>query len=250
MQFVACDNTIATPELIHLILLSLPMRELLTTAPRVCKSWKGIIDGSAVIQRKLYFRDIAPRASRTPSRNPLLAEFFTSWFRDGEGVEEDSDYFNRDSLERFPFAKNKAAFLRKGATWRRMLVQQPAVTTVGHLHTARDCGDTLCRCWAVFDCEEGGLRMGSFYDLIMGGMAVHRLWRRVVWSCNNVEDRFARPSLEDMLEEASVVVYSMGPSVSRKGPSAGTLKWAETFRCEESTSAHFVADRIDAGHLC
>ena len=49
------QKALETPELLELILLELPMKDLLLNAQRVCRRWKANIDGSIKLQRALFF---------------------------------------------------------------------------------------------------------------------------------------------------------------------------------------------------
>jgi hypothetical protein len=148
---------------------------------RVCRLWHHIITTSQAIQRALFFLpEPDPPASTPPSeirklrrQNPLLAEVFPAWFdsslpertyyTDPEPPVSRAEYrfppaprppppAPRDPLDRHrwePFlasgiARNRRAFLHRAASWRRMLVAQPPVRTLGHVfrpyHLARPYG--------------------------------------------------------------------------------------------------------------
>ncbi|KAK5138015.1 hypothetical protein LTR08_005812 [Meristemomyces frigidus] len=51
----ACAQVQATTELMEMILLRLPMKELLF-AQAVCRFWKTVIEGSAKLQQALFFQ--------------------------------------------------------------------------------------------------------------------------------------------------------------------------------------------------
>ncbi|KAH8680711.1 hypothetical protein BX600DRAFT_428694 [Xylariales sp. PMI_506] len=220
---------LCTPELLQHILLNLSMRELLTKAPRVCRNWRAVIDGSAPIQQKLYFRSIPSSSTAVVSssstaaaaagtgcgaqHNPLLAELFPHWFG--------GHFFNTAALDTLPLTRRRDAFLRRGASWRRMLVQQPAITTVALLETSADHrrrrglprpgstdaevqdggghqirgrgddddDDGRQRAWAVF--ADDAVRMGAFYDLAVDGIERPGTVRFVVWADRSFLERRA-----------------------------------------------------------
>jgi hypothetical protein len=54
----AVGEVFGTPELLEMILLGLPIRHILASAERVCRSWKATIDGSIKLQRALFFQPL------------------------------------------------------------------------------------------------------------------------------------------------------------------------------------------------
>ncbi|KAK0614517.1 hypothetical protein B0T14DRAFT_557751 [Immersiella caudata] len=66
------DKVLATPELLELILLQIPIAPLLTTIQRVSKSWHTLITTSAALQQHLFFKPIpsTPSPSSPPLSNP------------------------------------------------------------------------------------------------------------------------------------------------------------------------------------
>ncbi|KAJ6464468.1 hypothetical protein C8R45DRAFT_799919, partial [Mycena sanguinolenta] len=117
------DQVISTPELVELTLSHLPIRELLVTAPLVCKTWRALTLTPA-LQRALFFEpDSSYRAERI--RNPLLTEMFAPFF---SAEEPSTNYWvrpNARDIRSMPWSKAPGAFNRPEASWRRMLVAQP-----------------------------------------------------------------------------------------------------------------------------
>ncbi|KAF7353302.1 putative f-box domain protein [Mycena sanguinolenta] len=136
------DEVISTPELLELTLSHLPIRDLLLTAPLVCKTWLAITRTPA-LQRILFFEpDPSPRAACT--HNPLLAQ-------------------NVKDIKSMPWSRVPDAFNRPEASWRRMLVSQPPPQKTLVREIARWRGGVFER-RAVVD---GPLRMGALYDIIL-----------------------------------------------------------------------------------
>ncbi|KAI1311079.1 hypothetical protein F5Y03DRAFT_343396 [Xylaria venustula] len=169
------EAVLQTAELLQEILLNLDMRTLLTAAQRVSRQWRELVTSSPALQQALYFEPMA-ESSGIATQNPLLAEIFPLWFPK-ETQEEQLDVDEVDEIEEWPKVPEREdfdslemaqesrrhAFMHPTATWRRMLVRQPPVRSLG--------------CWTVFHGRGGdhhefalhefpdGLRMDHLYDL-------------------------------------------------------------------------------------
>ncbi|KAI1845558.1 hypothetical protein JX266_008416 [Neoarthrinium moseri] len=154
----------AITEIAENILARLPMKDLLLVQ-RVSTGWRELIRSSPVLQELLFMR---PRGSEgtqkvwsdgVPIRefNPLLIEHMPMWFPKDEGVW-------RQSVKDAPWAQtvSRLVFLRRDASWRRMLLAQPPFTvfeSVQRVHIRG--GDSL----SVGSVEQQhGVRMGLAYD--------------------------------------------------------------------------------------
>lgn len=138
-------------ELAEQILLDLPLRNLLVSAPRVCRRWKALMDNSTAIQCALFLlplpgpvRDVALACDEENMLHSylvvtdtevapqlLLNPFFAEWhaqkprrpwcteliFNPSEGEDDE------------PAEWRRAAALRPEASWRAMLICQPAIKT-------------------------------------------------------------------------------------------------------------------------
>ncbi|KAL2012437.1 hypothetical protein VTN00DRAFT_5155 [Thermoascus crustaceus] len=161
------NRVLSTPELLELILLHLDMRTLLTSAQLVCHAWTDLITSSPSIQQALFFRcvpvDSSSRTSIKKVYNPLLAELFPPFFpqdptttataistHQGHGNEDpvqnetnnntsltpdgqDAREFTLASLDLAKHPEKRTAYLRREASWRRMLIQQPPALTVSYV---------------------------------------------------------------------------------------------------------------------
>jgi hypothetical protein len=172
-----------SPELFEQILLALPMRSLLITAPLVCKRWRDTIASSPAIQQALFFRPIASKTWTAEAAgdyivNPLLEKLFPPFFRNGWSFEtargedrhDKSDFAEVTGWHEMALSEDRDAFLRSGATWRRMLTQQPPAPAMG-LFGAHQTADRhpiwdWHRRWHRPKPSEAGLRMGTLYDTI------------------------------------------------------------------------------------
>ncbi|KAJ7606946.1 hypothetical protein DFH06DRAFT_1309691 [Mycena polygramma] len=157
------ETVISTPELLELILSHLTMRDLLVTAPLVCKTWQ-FTTLTPTLQRALFFQaDLAIPSSQSQSAplfNPLLVELFPAFF--AQETEDRWHWPNADMIMAMPWSKAPDAFRRQEASWRRMLVTQPPARTmiVSELRCARS-GRRVRR--SVLRNLE--LRMGLLYDI-------------------------------------------------------------------------------------
>lgn len=129
----AIHQAFNTPEMLEMILTRLDMRTLLTSAQRVCRCWGNMISKSPSIQRALFFAPVEnPMKLEEKILNPLLKEAFPSIFP----ANDRSSYYALDlsSLAMAKDASAMARFIRKEASWRKMLVQQPPISVIGLLH--------------------------------------------------------------------------------------------------------------------
>ncbi|KAI1820189.1 hypothetical protein F4861DRAFT_524096 [Xylaria intraflava] len=162
MSLCPSDSVFNTVELLECILFELDMRALLMIQ-RVNSLWRDTIASSPRIQESLYFRPAATQ--KPPIRNPMLLEAFPLWFLENANL--DRQHFPKRvrllNLERLPISQEsrKEAFEHPGASWRRMLVQQPPIPSLGRLEQS---------VWPAnshelhFDQFPDGLRMGFLYD--------------------------------------------------------------------------------------
>ena len=130
----AGNRVLLTAELLELILPHLDLWTLLH-AQRVNRLFKDIIIDSAECQRSLFFlpekttpnERFNPKATRF---NPLLERHFEPWFNHEW---RNNDHYHSPEITAKTFEElmasdsKKDAVLREGASWRRMLVAQPAV---------------------------------------------------------------------------------------------------------------------------
>lgn len=146
---VVTTPVLATPEILEMILLQTDMRTLLTSAQRVCRAWLHLITKSPSIQKALFFTPMkdSDRGSDTKRINPLLADAFAPIFPPKDGSEKHKFDFSNLNWTKDP--SSMARFVRKDASWRRMLVQQPPLPELGlfNLYHARG-GDTA-RCFFI-----------------------------------------------------------------------------------------------------
>ncbi|KAL4918309.1 hypothetical protein BDW62DRAFT_200935 [Aspergillus aurantiobrunneus] len=209
------------------------MADLLVSAQRVSKYWLGIITESIRLQQALFFVPIAPpvkpsltyktsiddnphslpnayRNEIVATFNPLLRRHFGSLF------------FHRHGHADLDRRRN--AFTRSGASWRRMLVAQPAPPGLGYVwqHIERRLAyvqkgyiDTYSTRPQPPSPSEVGLRFGVLYDLVQyhaGHHASHnnfQLWCRVVWGrpYDALDDPHVIAIMELMRETCVVVEF-------------------------------------------
>ena len=174
------EEVIHIPELLQSILILLPLRSLLLSQ-RVCRTFKLLIDSSPSLQRALYFRPAPSASFRRQERNHLLAEVFAPWFpsttrpvtgmrrRDLRNPDWNSSnrpgtHTERQDLRNLDWNSSdekREAYMRSGASWRRMLVAQPPLRKLAvyrGVHAKLD--DSLDR--AEVTCD--GITMGLLVD--------------------------------------------------------------------------------------
>lgn len=127
-------SALKTPEVLEMILLQTDMRTLLTSCQRVCRDWHHLITKSPSIQKALFFAPI--RESKWGAgesvHNTLLAEMFPTSFP-ANGDQDRHDFsFSDCVMTKDPATLDR--FVRKGASWRMMLVQQPPILELGLFH--------------------------------------------------------------------------------------------------------------------
>lgn len=242
------------PEIFHLILASLPMRCLLTTAPLVCRHWRDTIDASPTIQQKLFF---SPLPETTCTRreefqlNPLLEEIFPLWFQ-SQRFPADDGPSRRKVFDDLPIARHPVAFLRKGASWRKMLVQQPPTMVVGVIKMRIRPG-RAGNSWTDFSKHKvnfdawGGLRMGAFYDSVQRWLAVPQSSCQLFWCQRPPLDSTllhsneqAKDATIEMLQEVDVVLQLRIVHSSSMTTDRLNFNWWKKFGSEE-----FARDTID-----
>ncbi|KAJ7227784.1 hypothetical protein C8J57DRAFT_1388566 [Mycena rebaudengoi] len=164
---MAQDTVISTPELLELTLSHMPMRDLLVTAPLVCKMWQEIIlhqpfdkyaDVAPSLQRALFFQ--ADPISE-PVQSPLLVEMFPPFFA-AEGPDRWSWPGDADTIMSMQWSKAPKAFKRKEASWRCMLVYQPPAQTMIITEISHD---RRCNFKRQGGLQDLSLRMGVLHDL-------------------------------------------------------------------------------------
>ena len=70
----ACDRALQTTELLELMLLHLPPKQVLL-AQRVCLHWKNTISGSVKLQQALYFRPLQLKLAQGTIQTSLKKDF-------------------------------------------------------------------------------------------------------------------------------------------------------------------------------
>ncbi|KAJ5918561.1 hypothetical protein N7466_010553 [Penicillium verhagenii] len=120
------ERALSITEILEAILLHLDLCTILTTAQLVNRGWRQLIRESTQIQEALFFKPEKPRRRRSePIFNPLLLNAFPSLFPKPGGT---SSIISFKSLDMVQTPEKLAAYARKDASWRNMLVQQPPIT--------------------------------------------------------------------------------------------------------------------------
>ncbi|KAK4152589.1 hypothetical protein C8A00DRAFT_34678 [Chaetomidium leptoderma] len=190
-----CDTALSVFELLETILLLVDPDTLLVSAQRVCTRWHHLIAASQPLQRRLFFAPAldtpapAPASAPQPKarlvQNPFLEWAFPCLFNLSapvvwqirRGLLPRCSGFV-DAFKGTPGCKTEflpltdmrykrerhLAFVRRGASWRRMLVSQPPPVLVARVGSAEDRRKNRRHGHMVE--IPGGLRMGEFYDAV------------------------------------------------------------------------------------
>ncbi|KAL6916968.1 hypothetical protein FSHL1_008358 [Fusarium sambucinum] len=211
-------------------------------AQLVSKHWHDMISTSPLLQQNLYLKPrpfINPKQSRVA--NPLLLKHFEPIFKRREPYPHYSGVLAEHTLMVPGMSitnmkggrKVHKAFVRRGASWRTMLVAQPPITSVGYIHRVN---------WAreqrLLSFPEG-LRMGELYDMVF-----QAIWSRPddISGCLYVElglNGFLDETARGMLNEWGKIPPLMVESVSYyyadrncgKGRCCGHTMWKQDSMC-------------------
>ncbi|KAJ2904649.1 hypothetical protein MKZ38_007485 [Zalerion maritima] len=150
------------PECLETVLLELDQRTLLTLAQRVCKTWHDKIHTSPSLRKKLFLQPLSKILPSEPDSeartvNPLLAEVFPAFF----ASLVPPNLGNRVSASA-ALIPPKDRFLRRGASWRAMLVEYPIRRKIGYIENRGMCEQSYYS--GVLEVPEGAT-MGKLYDL-------------------------------------------------------------------------------------
>ncbi|KNG81062.1 hypothetical protein ANOM_010964 [Aspergillus nomiae NRRL 13137] len=119
------------PEILERILLDCDICTLLTSVQRVCHYWHDLILSSGPLQEALFFKP-AKRPSTDRISNPLLRDklwpqFFRKRFQLPDEFFLDEITYTFSDIDPI----DEEVYLRKNASWRRMLIQQPPTPYIG-----------------------------------------------------------------------------------------------------------------------
>ncbi|EKJ73826.1 hypothetical protein FPSE_05949 [Fusarium pseudograminearum CS3096] len=153
-------------ETFYLICTFMDMPTLLH-AQLVSKHWHDMISTSPLLQQNLFLK---PRPSvniEEPSiLNPLLLKHFEKILK-GMDYHHDTIYYNTTAIFDMGIANMKdgrkvhKAFIRRDASWRRMLIAQPPITSIGYVEKVNNDDEN----WRLLPFPEG-LCMGDLYDMV------------------------------------------------------------------------------------
>ncbi|KAH9902066.1 hypothetical protein F4778DRAFT_736129 [Xylariomycetidae sp. FL2044] len=216
------SHVIATPELLEAVLLQLDLQTLLVAATLVNHYFHDVITKSVMLQRALFFTP-DPTVQGIPhsptTLNPLLRRAFYPWYdHSGRSSLKNRGYsihsFKTMEILRDPCKKEK--IWREDASWRRMLVQQPAVTTMAFVSRGFefDMATATVRTITLRDVVKFsplGLTMGALFDITqqrigVAGVYASYYFRVLRSECLAERDAF-EPDTIEALEESGEMVY-------------------------------------------
>ncbi|KAE8325936.1 hypothetical protein BDV39DRAFT_206322 [Aspergillus sergii] len=279
MSNIAVQAVLLTTELLEIILLHLDMTTVLVSAQRVSRHWLCVIAGSTKLQQAL-FSDAGMNSYPNPysleivdSFNPLLGKHFGSvlFNLNGIGNFHRANYFytnlswwakgpGNDNMKG-ELARRHRAFTRSGASWRRMLVSQPAPAALGYGWQEYSSRTTISGALitknphqaalspdSVIPGDPGlpqplplaqtGLRFSLLYDLLQYHAGHHQypsLYFRVVWgrACAPRPRYEMKHVCNRLLEETSVMVQFAHDNDDLDHEPADVDAWDSAFRSED-----------------
>ncbi|RFN49020.1 putative f-box domain protein [Fusarium flagelliforme] len=156
-------------ELLYCICTYMDMGTLFN-AQRVSKRWHEIISRSPLLQQNLYLEPCPP-SDPTDEQifNPLLLKHFEPLLKRNKNYRSWENKLEYSSMAVPGMSithmkggrKVHKAFIRRSASWRRMLVSQPPITAIGYA-VEIDGMEQTSRIISFPD----GLRMGALYDMV------------------------------------------------------------------------------------
>lgn len=155
-------------ELLENILLHTDMRTLLTSGQRVCRGWNDIIKSSPSLQEHLFLRPCKSQVSDISqrSRNPLMEDvLWAQFFLKQQKISETTAEVSRFPLRETDRLKLKT-YLRKDASWKQMLLQQPPTSSIGVLEIIKRSDSEFTK--LAVNPSSGFLRMGHILNLLQG----------------------------------------------------------------------------------
>ncbi|KAE8134961.1 hypothetical protein BDV38DRAFT_285346 [Aspergillus pseudotamarii] len=124
------------PEILEQILLQTAPQTLLTSAQRTSQAWHNLITTSPKLQETLFFRPEQPPTLNNKTHrtlNPLLApKIWPHLFRKRLNSQTTTTTTTTNYGYSLPAVDplEEELYLRPGASWRRMLVQQPPTSSI------------------------------------------------------------------------------------------------------------------------
>lgn len=220
-----------------------------------------------------------PRTAEDERIESILNEFTQNYQSDDEEEEDEDEEEERnpplinhreDILNEFPIARKREALVRRGASWRRMLVQQPPSKSLGLLTATSAMGGSSLEHEVIEFSDDdsstdkynrgsdietqlssSGLRMGLIYDLIHQKSSQERIGRIcVLWlkpaplmlikSNSEFKERNSKKLFSTALDMSDVVLYdSYTVQCMQYGFSGEEV---DPFRCE--TEVYVPRNRI------
>ncbi|KAI0844965.1 hypothetical protein F5Y00DRAFT_273445 [Daldinia vernicosa] len=184
VQASARDRAFAVTEILEIIFLHIDSRELFLNVQRVCKEWRATIAGSLKILTALFFRS-SPKSLNWEryTKNHYVAYlwpklFNATLFHWGSYPNHTKySYMSLDEIRSTLDYGMREIWLANNVSWREMLVSQPPITKI-HWQVWRedeeDLREPLPGTIAEFNFPTG-LRMGTYYDLILGTRGDHEI---------------------------------------------------------------------------
>ncbi|KAI9171527.1 hypothetical protein HJFPF1_01013 [Paramyrothecium foliicola] len=244
-MFDAVDRLLCAPELIELILLELDHSTLLCRANRVSRQWHEIIATSPEIQSMLFFKPINVKPGATHAVEFIEnSQMWKSCWRlqdlfrkqdpqvekcEGQiALEHSFDELvppQQPSPTTAPYTlagsqtlcHSQSDLTCRGVSWRRMLIQQPAITCIGQIVIRRRLDGSTVTEVGKAHCPDG-IRIGHVWDTLRESM-VHLksdvcLMRLVWWEPTlSALEKALYPMADDVLrlfDEGAQMVIALG----------------------------------------
>ncbi|KAE8381603.1 hypothetical protein BDV26DRAFT_255142 [Aspergillus bertholletiae] len=225
MTTAGTHQILSISEILEMILLHCDSCTLLTSAQRVCHYWHDLILNSGALQEALFFKP-AQRQSAVRVRNPLLEnKLWPQLFR--KRFQFPDNFYVDEIAYTFPDIDpiSEEAYLRKGASWRRMLMQQPPTKHIGIIEIYPGWREH-CPSFTKFEFRHHG-RSFLMSHLLHGITTAALMPQEKPWLfCD--QDWFARSKLDIIgierdKDEVSNCVQQLGTAISMYLPGCDVL---------------------------
>jgi hypothetical protein len=244
------QKVVATPELLEAILAQLDVRTLLVSAQLVSHYFYDIVSSSVRLQQALFF--IPEPLSDGPVDavcNPLLLNPFRFWFQPSGRASFKHRGYSVHSFRAMSVWNSDARdkFMRRRASWRRMLVQQPAPTSLGFV-SRNDRIAPAVEVEGTIDFPRG-LSMGALYDITQHRLGIATEYTsyffRILRPECQPEGETPRPITKKLLQDHKVVFEEYGFYPSQDvGSGVDVSRWDHVYAHPERSKTDIDLETV------
>ena len=245
----AYERLLQAPELLELVLRELDPLELICRVPLVCRLWRDVIATSPRLQAKIFMRPEATTWTLDPTVKPeqnpqvwkrtcRLQDLFQAKEEDVATIQKGQERSrtgrrgSADKISGISASSNAAPysfmgpwqhsisspqFTRPGVSWRKMLIQQPAIHSFGQVLVRKRLDGSIQTKVGKVDFPDG-IRMGHVWDSLRQSMVLLKsdmcLMRLVWWEPTITSfERALYPMAQDvsrLFEQGAQLVLAIG----------------------------------------